>query len=72
MQHRHLNHENLTSAAIDDIISRGRMMDWLPLIQEIKKDPFGDVAKRTLKICEHNPVYGSSKYFQNLVKNTKI
>jgi hypothetical protein len=28
VQHRHLNHQQLTLAAIDDIIARGRRADW--------------------------------------------
>lgn len=67
MKHRHLTHESFTLAAIDDIIERGQMVDWVDLIKEIEADPFGDIAEKTLKICEHHQVYGSTKYFQNLV-----
>ena len=28
MVHRHLNHQELTLAAIDDVIARGRRKDW--------------------------------------------
>lgn len=31
MLHRHLNHQNLTLAAIDDVIERGRRQDWAEL-----------------------------------------
>ena len=31
MLHRHLNHQRLTLAAIDDVISRGRWHDWVEL-----------------------------------------
>ncbi|HEV7135660.1 MAG TPA: hypothetical protein VGN43_03430 [Steroidobacteraceae bacterium] len=31
MIHRHLNHQRLTPAAIDDVISRGRWSDWAEL-----------------------------------------
>jgi len=31
MQHRHLNHQQFTLAAIDDLIARGRMADWADL-----------------------------------------
>jgi len=31
MLHRHLNHQRLTLAAIDDVISRGRWRDWADL-----------------------------------------
>jgi hypothetical protein len=31
MQHRHLNHEGYTLAAIDDLIGRGKRQDWAEL-----------------------------------------
>lgn len=31
MQHRHLNHEQYTLPAIDDIIGRGKRQDWAEL-----------------------------------------
>lgn len=31
MLHRHLNHEEYTLAAIDDVIARGKRTDWLAL-----------------------------------------
>jgi hypothetical protein len=31
MQHRHLTHQHLTLAAIDDVISRGGWQDWVEL-----------------------------------------
>lgn len=58
MKHRHLTHEGFTLAAIEDILARGRLPDWEPLISVIQADPYGDVAKRTLLLCER-PLYGS-------------
>lgn len=31
MEHRHLNHQRYTAAAIDDVISRGKWRDWADL-----------------------------------------
>ena len=31
MQHRHLNHQRFTLAAIDDIVARGKWADWAEL-----------------------------------------
>jgi hypothetical protein len=39
MQHRHLNHQGYTPAAIDDIIARGKRQDWAELGQALKRDP---------------------------------
>jgi len=36
MRHRHLNHERLTPAAIDDIIARGAREDWAELGRAVK------------------------------------
>jgi hypothetical protein len=38
MQHRHLNHQRFTLAAIDDVISRGRWVDWAEMRQAALKD----------------------------------
>ncbi|HYA43803.1 MAG TPA: hypothetical protein VEF34_21080 [Syntrophobacteraceae bacterium] len=58
MKHRHLTHEEFTSAAIEDILARGRMADWAPLITAIQADPYGDVAEKTSKLCER-PLFGA-------------
>lgn len=48
MKHRHLNHENLTLAAIDDIIARGGRSDWVRL-----RDSTADatVAAKVVSVC---------------------
>ncbi len=52
MRHRHLVHQQFTAAAIEDILDRGRMPDWEPLIAAIEADPHGQVAETTLELCE--------------------
>ncbi len=39
MMHRHLNHEELSLAAIDDVISRGQRKDWEDLRLAILDNP---------------------------------
>jgi hypothetical protein len=58
MKHRHLTHQEFTPAAIEDILERGRMPDWEPLIAAIEADPHGKVAETTLRLCER-PVYAA-------------
>jgi hypothetical protein len=58
MKHRHLTHEKFTVAAIEDILSRGRMPDWEPLIAAIEDDPYGPIAEKTRALCE-KPLYGA-------------
>ena len=53
MQHRHLTHQDLTLAAIDDIISRSGWRDWV----ELRAAALSDSAKldkiaRVLKLGE--------------------
>lgn len=71
MEHRNLNHQDLTLAAIDNILERGELPDWLPLLQAIKKDPHGDVAEKTLRICSSHEVYGSSAVFLKFVETQR-
>jgi len=58
VKHRHLTHENFTIAAIEDILARGRMPDWVPLVLAIQADPFGEVAAKTEALCE-GPLYAA-------------
>jgi hypothetical protein len=61
MKHRHITHEDFTTAAIEDILARGRMPDWVPLITAIRNDPYGEVAEKTQMLSEL-PLYGASVF----------
>jgi hypothetical protein len=52
MQHRHLNHEMFTLAAIDDIIARGKRPDWVALRRAALDDP--DLMQKILLVCRAN------------------
>ena len=49
MRHRHLNHEGLTLAAVDDVIDRGSLNDWLDLRAAVVDDQ--NVREDVLRIC---------------------
>ena len=49
MDHRHLNHQRYTLAAIDDIISRGVWQDWADLRSEMLKDR--KISDKITKVC---------------------
>ena len=49
MQHRHLNHQRFTLAAIDDVISRGRWRDWAELRQAVLADPA--LLEKVERVC---------------------
>ena len=51
MEHRHVKTgTGLRSVAIDDIIDRGGMDDWLELRDETENDQ--SVARKVLRVCE--------------------
>ncbi|MEO8084508.1 MAG: helix-turn-helix transcriptional regulator [Ardenticatenales bacterium] len=66
MIHRHLDYPPdapLTArgdAALDDLLDRGDLHDWQPLLRAIAADPFSDLADRVLGLCDANPRYGTS------------
>lgn len=49
MQHRHLNHQGFTLAAIDDVIARGRWLDWVQLRKAALTD--SAVLERVERVC---------------------
>lgn len=66
MIHRHLDYPPDTpltvrgDAALDDLLDRGDLRDWQPLLCAIAADPFGELADRVLRLCDANPRYGTS------------
>jgi hypothetical protein len=49
MVHRHLNHQQLTLAAIDDAISRGNREAWTELREAVLADKA--LLKKVLQVC---------------------
>jgi len=53
MLHRHLSHQRLTLAAVDDIIQRGKRSDWAALRDAAHRDP--EVLEKLSRVCRaHN------------------
>ena len=50
MLHRHLTHQQLTLAAIDDVIARGKRRDWAELRQAALQDRA--VLEKVLRVCQ--------------------
>jgi hypothetical protein len=69
VKHRHLTHEEFTIAAIEDILARGKMPDWEPLIAAIQADPYGDIAQKTHALCER-PLY-AAPVFRRVIANAR-
>lgn len=59
MLHRHLNHEEFSLAAIDDIIARGKKKDWADLRLAVIADSI--VRGKVIHVCR---VYVNDPYAQ--------
>ncbi len=66
MIHRHLDVpadtpvEALPLAAIHDLLDRGDLDDWRPLLRRIERDPDGDLARAVARLVDAYPMYGTS------------
>jgi len=49
MAHRHLNHQDFTLAAIDDIISNGKWDEWVRLRLALRRD--AGIRDKILRVC---------------------
>ena len=50
MIHRHLNHQEFTLAAIDDVISRGKRQDWSVLRLAVQNNL--TLLEKVLRVCQ--------------------
>ena len=63
MYHRHLDHQRFTLAAIDDVISRGRWIDWVELRRAVLRDNrLLDKVERVCRSRVSDP-YAQRHYF---------
>lgn len=70
MQHRHLNHQTLTLAAIDDVIARGQRRDWRALRTAALSDQ--DVIQKILRVCQahcHDPYAQRYHFWKGYAEN---
>lgn len=66
MRHRHLNDDvGLTTPAIDDILDRGSLDDWLALRDAAKADKA--IADRIVHLCSAHRMYGTSPLWNAIV-----
>lgn len=70
MLHRHLNHERLTPAAIDDI-ARGKRADWADLGRALKRDPtLGQIIRRVAEVKIADPYARRYHFWFNYTRDT--
>ncbi|WP_069469672.1 hypothetical protein [Candidatus Marithrix sp. Canyon 246] len=69
MLHRHLNHQQYTLAAIDNIISRGGWEDWLKLRDAVLNN--GSLLEKVQRICHayvHDPYAQRYHFWKHYAK----
>ena len=69
MLHRHLNHQQYTLAAIDDIISRGRWEDWIELRDAVLNNR--TLLEKVQRICQayvHDPYAHRYHFWKHYAK----
>lgn len=70
MRHRALDYprdtppRELGSAALDELIARGDLDDWAPVLAEIRRDPDGAVAARVERLLDGRPDDGSTSLWR--------
>lgn len=73
MRHRHLDVDpstpigELGAAAVDDLLDRGDLADWEPILSEVRRDPWGPVAERVLGLVEHHEMYGTTNLWRSWI-----
>ncbi|MHB1608845.1 hypothetical protein [Acidiferrobacter thiooxydans] len=69
MLHRHLNHQTLTLAAIDDVIGRGKVYDWADLRSAVLRDR--TVREKVFRVCQahvHDPYAQRYHFWKHYVE----
>jgi hypothetical protein len=71
--HRHLEladdlaPDELPLDALDDLLDRGDLEQWAPIAVAIRRDPFGPLADRVLRLCDAHEMYGTSALWRRFI-----
>lgn len=71
MRHRHLNHQDFTLAAIDDIISNGQRGAWERLRLAMRRQ--AGIREKILKVCNaraHDPSAQRHHFWRQYAQET--
>ena len=66
MIHRHLDLPSdtpvaeLPLAAVYDLLDRGDLDDWRPLLRQFERDPDGELSRAVARLVDAYPIYGTS------------
>lgn len=61
----------LGAAALDDLLDRGDLEAWAPLLRLIRLDPWCPAADTALRLCEAHPMYGTSILWKRWVEGVR-
>jgi DNA-binding XRE family transcriptional regulator len=74
---RHLDYapsaaiRDLGPAAVDDLLERGDLEAWQPLVREIAGDPWGATAELVLRLGDAHPMYGTSALWRAWIERRR-
>lgn len=77
MSFRHLDYEpgtpvaKLGPAALDALLERGDLESWQPLLRTIAADPWGEIAETVVRLCDANPMYGTSTLWRTWIHSRR-
>jgi len=77
MRFRHLDYaadtpvEDLGPAAIDALLERGDLEDWVPLLRAIARAPTGPTAEMVLRLCAAHSMYGTSDLWRAWIEGRR-
>ncbi len=71
MRHRHLDHQRLTLAALDDLIENGTLADWRPVLARLRRDPEGPVASRVAELLRTRDYEESGALWTNFLEQAR-
>ena len=69
MQHRHINTETWSAAAIDSVLERGDLHDWQELFAAVQNDR--EVAALVMRVASEHDLGGASVLAKALVDRLK-
>ena len=77
MKHRHLDYaphtsvESLPSAALVDLLDRGDLGEWQPILASVARDPEGELADRLMRLVDRFPMYGTSTLIRTWIDRVR-
>lgn len=77
MIHRHIEVEAGTEvremplAAIQDLLERGDLSDWRPLLKLIEEEPDGELTRRVARLVDVYPMYGTSQLVRSWIERCR-